>query len=182
MRNREDSIRRTFAYRKSFFLNCWNAADHESSAMWRLYSNEGIAIISSMERMNAALQGAEQHIYCGLVDYIDYETETVDVSNLFNPVLRKRKSFDFENEVRFVWWDDGSTNPIGRSPRTVEEMESLPINPGIAVPCDLAVMIEAVVISPVTEKWVASSVSQVCERVGLSCPVSKSSLLDKPER
>lgn len=71
------------AYRRgrlSTFVNCWHMNDHESAAMWRLYSL----------------------VYLGRVNYIDFSSDAFDPGNLFNPIMHKRISYSHENEVRAV--------------------------------------------------------------------------------
>lgn len=186
---RDEQIRQTFALRKSFHLNCWNAAAHESSAMWRLYSNEGIAIVSSMERLTNALAKANRKIYCGHVDYLDYETEGFETGNVFNPLLRKRKSFDFENEVRLVWWDTDVTHKHAMvngnevwTNRPIDELEDMPIRAGVNVDCDLDVLIDEIVLSPTTQEWLAEAVAKLAQSFGLRISVRRSNLLDAPTR
>lgn len=188
-RRRDAGIRQTFALRKSFFLNCWNAADHESAAMWRLYSNEGIAIVTTFERLKLATSHCPMALYSGTVEYLDYDVDQVDTSNVFNPVVRKRRSFDFENEVRLVYWDNSVSHvsggkvgaPIGRN-RSIEELEALPVIPGHAIAVDIRQLIDEVVLSPTTEDWLVTSVSAICKKVKLDAPVYKSTLLDAPSR
>lgn len=61
-------IRQAYAYRRSYFVNCWHLNNHESAAMWSLYSrtNEGIALVSSPARIEAALASTPRRRVCRL--------------------------------------------------------------------------------------------------------------------
>ena len=89
--------------RKSMFVSCWHANEHESEAMWRLYgaSDGGIAIQSTYAKLVESI--AEQpDLYIGLVSYADYRTASFPDANVFYPVMHKRLSFAHEREVRLV--------------------------------------------------------------------------------
>jgi hypothetical protein len=60
-------IRQAYAYRKSYFINCWHLSEYESSAMWDIYSrkNEGIAILSSETNFMKAFRDVTQDIMGG---------------------------------------------------------------------------------------------------------------------
>src|SRR5437899_324697 len=47
-----ESIRRT---RKEIYLNCWHLNEHQSMAMWKLYtkSDEGIAVLTTFDRLRS---------------------------------------------------------------------------------------------------------------------------------
>lgn len=52
----EELVRMTRRMIQSFvYANCWNSSDHESEAMWRLYSREGIAVQSTYRRLVLSL-------------------------------------------------------------------------------------------------------------------------------
>ena len=40
----------------------------------------------------------------GMVSYIDYESETFSDDNVLNYVIHKRRSFEYEKEVRAMRW------------------------------------------------------------------------------
>src|SRR5262249_52953837 len=91
------------ALRGRVFLNCWHMNEYESAAMWKVYlrSNEGVAIQSTFGRLISCL-GRERRfsIYIGRVAYIDYRTGVIPESSEYEPFLHKRKSFEYEREVR----------------------------------------------------------------------------------
>ena len=84
-------------------VNCWHESPHESDAMWRLYSgeHEGIAIKTDFKSFSESFVG-EEVVHIGKVSYIDYDTDRISELNSLESFLRKRKSFEYENEVREI--------------------------------------------------------------------------------
>jgi hypothetical protein len=86
-------------------INCWHMNHFESAAMWELYAqrNSGIAIKTTYKRLKDSLdKGTPDLIKFGLVKYIDFENEWVPEDNMYHLFLRKRKSFQHENELRAI--------------------------------------------------------------------------------
>lgn len=106
--------------RKSLYINCWHMGYSESEAMWRLYcpSGSGVAIQTTYESLVNSIAN-DEFCYIGMVTYIDYESGTFPLNNLFYPVMHKRSSFSHENEVRLVktlpefWAQNASESPNG---------------------------------------------------------------------
>jgi hypothetical protein len=87
------------------WVSCWHMNGYESAAMWKLYANanqdEAIAIQSTYSQLEAALSVYDE-IYIGVVRYIDYDTDIIPPHNTLFPLIHKRKSFEYEHEVRAV--------------------------------------------------------------------------------
>jgi hypothetical protein len=186
-------IRQAFAYRRSYFAHCWHASDYESAAMWRLYGelHNAVAIVSSRDRLTAGLAVSSEEILCGTVKYLDYDTASIDISNGLNPLLHKRKSFQFENEVRLVIWRSdlvSKTVPIlldgkvqnSRTGMEIHEIEAQPIIPGLQVDCDMNQLVKEIKVSPTSDRWFEEVVRDLCMLAGLRAPVSRSNLLTQP--
>lgn len=90
--------------RKCTIVNCWHISEHESAAMWKLYlkSDEGVAIQSTFKRLVESFNDYLKDVYIGKVKYIDYKTDLIPEGNLFFPYLHKRKSFEYEHELRAI--------------------------------------------------------------------------------
>lgn len=88
--------------RNNTFASCWCLRDTESEALWKLYckSNNGIVIKTKYGKLKEYASSYTDMI--GKVTYINYETETIDFSYPVNLFMYKRKSFDFESEVRIL--------------------------------------------------------------------------------
>lgn len=86
------------------FLNCWHINEYESAAMWKIYTgvNKGIAIQSTFSRLCKSFNNYDKQVQIGMVKYIDYRNQMIDLNNFINIYFRKRKSFEYENELRAI--------------------------------------------------------------------------------
>lgn len=180
----------TLAERRSYFVNCWHAAPHESVAMWKIYASPGLglAIVSNGARLVESLRNADLELHLGRIRYFDETKEQIDWSNGFNVVMSKRAPFSYEEEVRLVYWDTSDVfDPLANDKWNEETLRFDDVVPppaltkeGLAVQCDLDTLIQEVVISPGAPRWYADTVRQVCERFELRSNVRQSTLLAPP--
>ncbi|AWH85335.1 hypothetical protein HYN59_09500 [Flavobacterium album] len=151
-------------HRKNVVVSSWHINEYESFAMWQIFTrnNEGLAIQSTIGRMQEALKPEtryEQHI--GAVDYIDYKKEYIPFDNSFFPFLFKRKSFQYEREVRIV--------------ADLTE-HNLSINEGVKTDVDINQLIEKIYIHPKSENWYKRLVMQLMQQLGFDFEIEKSDL------
>lgn len=155
-------------------INCWHMNDHESAAMWKLYlkSNEGIAIQSTYARLKKSLINDEA-LHLGLVKYIDYDSEHIGDWNIFAPFVHKRKSFEYEQEVRVVLlkWPIRDDN-FDFTYETIDH--------GLQIKVDLETLIERIYIAPSAPSWFADLVKAVINRYGYTFDVVQSRLNENP--
>ncbi len=147
--------------RRHTFINCWHENEHESEAMWRLYSSfhdNAVAVRTSYKNLYLAL-GRDLSICIGRVEYINLKKHFV---NVHNPFWRKRKSFEHEKEVRIMVHDHKSDSK------------------GKVLPCDLSLLIEDVFVSPSAPQWFIDVVNDVNHKYGLNVAVSPSELNEEP--
>jgi hypothetical protein len=112
-------------------------------------------------------------IYIGKVEYKDHNKDIVDVGNMFNYILWKRKSFEYENELRAVIW--AKENPDGKGVRNFDQAN------GQYIETDLTMLIENVYTTPFEkDEWFNNLVKDLIKRFGFSFNCSKSNLMDKP--
>ena len=143
--------------RATVFVNCWHMSEVESGAMWKIYSQEGIAIQSTVGRL---WESVHQFGSLGKVEYIDHETDDMDEGL---PFLYKHRMFSFEQEVRLYT----VKFPEGHSILSISEDHEDHVA-GIAVPTDLQTLIERVYVAPGLGGWFGRAVKAVLERFGLS--------------
>lgn len=166
----EDLHRRT---RTLMFINSWHMSDCESAAMWKLYlkSQEGVAIRSRFSRLTGSLQHyVDEDVLIGVIRYVDYETEKIPEENVFWAYLHKRKSFEFEHELRAV---------ILPSRELVSESGEAGVR-GLYVPVDLEVLIDKVFVSPTAPAWFTELVASTMNKLGVTKDVVQSSLACDP--
>lgn len=148
-------------------VNCWHMSEHESDAMWKLYTRnkEGIAIQSTFRRLCNAFAEAEQEVHAGTVDYLDYETDVYDDHNTFSGFLHKRKGFEHERELRVIYQDLGQGV----------------CHYGLYIPISLSTLVERVHIVPFAADWFADLVRSVTKTYCADLQVVRSSLDGEPE-
>ncbi|WP_133134362.1 hypothetical protein [Legionella santicrucis] len=151
--------------RDSFYVNCWHMNGSESMAQWKIYgANQcSIAIVSELERACDAIMDSK-NITGGKIIYYNSESDSTSSYVIHQPFF-KRKSYEHENEFRFIHWDYHSI-------RTGNSSE------GIFVDVDVKKLIERIVISPIAPKWFTNVISSLIKDYGFDIEVNKSELLE----
>lgn len=152
------------SHRENVVISSWHINEYESFAMWQIFTknNEGLAIQSTIGRLKNALHSekrTEQHI--GQVNYIDYKKEYIPFDDTFFPFLFKRKSFQYEREIRII------------SDVTSDNMK---INDGLKIDVDINQLIERIYIHPKSENWYKNLVIELVEKLGFGFTIEKSDL------
>ena len=152
------------SHREKVVISSWHANEYESFAMWQIFTknNEGLAIQSTIGRLKEALKAEkhfEQHI--GNVNYIDYKKEYIPFEDTFFPFLFKRKSFQYEREIRII--SDVSTSKIS-------------LNDGLKIDVNINQLIEKVYIHPKSENWYKNLVTEMVKKLGYTISIEKSDL------
>ena len=170
------------------FVSCWHMNEHESAAMWKLYShsNEAVAIQSTYATLVDCLPD-KRSTYAGVVKYADYESEFIPSDDSFSPVMHKRRSFEHERELRIVWQDLPIREHAPPRPRPREDIASgfIPVGEanreaGRYVPVDMQKLIRRVLVAPTSPPWFHEVVQSVARRFDLATDVSQSSLDASP--
>lgn len=151
-------------HRQNVVISSWHINEYESFAMWQIFTqkSEGLAIQSTLGRLQQSLaveNEYEQHI--GEVNYIDYKKEYIPFENAFFPFLFKRKSFQYEREVRIIT----DMTPYGQK-----------IDNGVKIDIDICTLIEKIYIHPKSENWYKNLVIELVKRLGFDFTIEKSDL------
>ncbi|TDE45846.1 DUF2971 domain-containing protein [Flavobacterium rhamnosiphilum] len=151
-------------HREKVAISSWHINEYESFAMWQIFTqnSEGLAIQSTIGRLQESL-GPETNFnqYIGEVNYIDYKKEHIPFDDMFFPFLFKRKSFQYEREVRII-------SDIGES--------DIKINEGLKINVDINQLIEKIYIHPKSENWYKNLVIQLVKQLGFDFTIEKSDL------
>jgi len=151
-------------HREKVAISSWHINEYESFAMWQIFTqnSEGLAIQSTIGRLQKALS-PEDHFqqYIGEVNYIDYKKEYIPFDDLFFPFLYKRKSFQYEREVRII---------------TDVTQNNLKLNDGLKINVDVNQLIEKIYIHPKSENWYKNLVIQLVAKLGFDIAIEKSDL------
>ena len=151
-------------HREKVAISSWHINEYESFAMWQIFTqnSEGLAIQSTIGRLQKALE-PEKNLkqYIGQVNYIDYKKEYIPFDDLFFPFLFKRKSFQYEREVRII--SDTSDT-------------SITINDGIKINVDISQLIDKIYIHPKSENWYKNLVIELVSKLDFDIAIEKSDL------
>jgi len=147
-------------------VNCWHRSEHESDAMWKLYSssNQCIAIESSILRLKASITDPtlREQVSIGIVRYLDFENATLQEGFKHSGLFTKRKAFEHEKELRAVILDLPETGK------------------GALIKCCLDTLIENIYLSPVAESFIKHDIEALLEKLNIKKNVLRSKLLDPP--
>ena len=152
------------SHRENVVISSWHINEYESFAMWQIFTqkSEGLAIQSTLGRIQEALKldtTYNQHI--GEVNYIDYKKEYIPFDDTFFPFLFKRKSFQYEREVRII--SDVSAQNIS-------------VNDGLKINVNLNELIEKIYIHPKSENWYKKLVIELVSKLDFKIEIEKSDL------
>ena len=152
------------SHREKVIVSSWHINEYESFAMWQIFTqnSEGLAIQSTVNRLKKALDSESQHKqYIGEVNYIDYKKEYIPFDDMFFPFLFKRKSFQYEREIRII-------SDVTQS--------NIKLNDGLKINVDINQLIEKIYIHPKSENWYKNLVIQLVKQLGFDFTIEKSDL------
>ncbi len=152
------------SHREKVAISSWHINEYESFAMWQIFTqnSEGLAIQSTVERLKNALDSEKNHEqYIGEVNYIDYKKEYIPFDDMFFPFLFKRKSFQYEREVRII---------------SDVTLSNIKLNDGLKINVNINQLIEKIYIHPKSENWYKNLVIQLVKELGFDFTIEKSDL------
>jgi hypothetical protein len=162
--NNPDFLNYYKIHREKVAISSWHINEYESFAMWQIFTqnSEGLAIQSTIKRLQDALIPEKNYKqYIGEVNYIDYKKEYIPFDDMFFPFLFKRKSFQYEREVRIIT-DVADSN--------------IKLNDGLKINVDISQLIEKIYIHPKSENWYKKLVIQLVTQLGFDFEIEKSDL------
>ena len=150
--------------REKVVISSWHINEYESFAMWQIFTqnNEGLAIQSTVGRLQAALQADTSYQQSiGEVNYIDYKKEHIPFDDMFFPFLFKRKSFIYEREIRIICDASSRVNPVKE---------------GLNISVNINDLIEKIYIHPKSENWYKKLVIGLLKKLDFDFLIEKSDL------
>ncbi len=193
--HRELVIKYALTMRRSYFVNCWHNAKHESAGMWKTYGpGPGIAITSNPERIKRALEDNKEDMNIGSINYIDINTQAVDIENMFNIIVTKRNNYDYEKEVRIVYWNTSFEETLQKAwnstTRTLEipdesnfiDFQRSSYIAGYNFPCKLNELIDCIWVSPRSPTWYIETINRLCHKFDVRAEVRPSVLFNSVMR
>ncbi len=188
----EEMIQQFQVYRELILINPWHYNEYESAAMWNLYSHEnaGIAVQSTTRRLSECFkENDEDTVLIGKIKYLDFSKDWINEwkNNLLQAFVTKRKSFEYENEIRAVTClplhDEISASIISNSDqgkkvfskeRAINSQELT--DKGKYVRANLQTLVGKVYVAPYAESWFEEVVQSLLLKYGLDAVVTKSDL------
>ena len=152
------------SHREKVVISSWHINEYESFAMWQIFTqnSEGLAIQSTIGRLQKAVIPEQKHEqYIGEVNYIDYKKEYIPFDDIFFPFLFKRKSFQYEREVRII-------SDVTQS--------NIKLNDGLKINVDINQLIERIYIHPKSENWYKNLIIQLLKKLDFDFTIEKSDL------
>jgi hypothetical protein len=152
------------SHREKVVVSSWHTGEYESYAMWQIFTqnSEGLAIQSTLGRLRKALAPERTYEqFIGAVNYIDYKREYIPFEDAFFPFLFKRKSFQYEREIRVI-------SDLSKA--------DIQINEGLKISVDIDQLIEKIYIHPKSENWYKNLVIELLKQLGFDFTIEKSDL------
>ena len=156
-------------------INSWHQNNDENYAMWKIYArgDYGLAIQSTYERLKHSFNATDKQVFIGKVNYYNESNEPIPFGDELIPFLRKRRIYEYENEVRcchvipqeekeFMWQEQDKYD-------------------GIFVTADLDTLIEKIYISPYSPNWIRDIVGGINERFNVKKEIVHSTVFDSEE-
>ena len=143
--------------------------------MWERYgrTHTGVAIRSTIARLIGALAASPPDVFLSAVSYVDYDKVVIPTANALYPIVHKRLSYSSEMELRAL--------TVIPSPPNEGQYDLRNNPPGIYVPVDLAMLVEAVYVAPTAPTWLAETVGRaVRSAIRVDVPIRQSRLGEAP--
>jgi hypothetical protein len=154
----------------TYYISCWHMNLHENYSMWRCYTktNRAVAIRTTYSALCEALPDTA---LIGIIRYIDYSTDRLPWGNMFEYIMHKDITFQYEAEVRAV-----VTLPLNDElglKGFLGEHFALTANPNFRIyapKVDVTTLIDGIVLHPRASKTYAAKVRKLCAAKGLPAP------------
>jgi len=158
--------------RSQFAVSCWCAAQGERMSLWERYAAPfGVAMETTLGRLRRALSPRRVAVRVAPVVYAeDPALASEGGLDILRWMLRKRRAFEDEQEIRAVTW----------SFEAAETREAWPSR-GVDVGVDPRALVRRVWVGPPWERWFHEQVRDVSRRLGFPASrVERSTLMDLP--
>lgn len=151
------------------YCSSWSENDHENYALWKIYLGnkpEGVAIKTSIKKIREVLN--KNSIYDFYIGRVKYDSSKINllkdqISN-HNIILRKRKEYEYEKEIRIY--------TISETIRNIGPYLYLSIE-------NISDLIEEVYVSPFVKDWLSDIIISFLKKNNLYIKVNGSSIKER---
>jgi len=148
------------------YVSCWHRNEIENMAMWEIYgrSESSIAVKTTVEKLIKSISLTDVKgtvIQLKPVEYITHDSYEGEVY-YENCSYIKRPEYAYENEVRISLDTYSPHCPNKNTPL------------GYNLSCDVANMIDSIVIHPDSADWFREVVESICDKYDLKVPIETS--------
>jgi len=168
-------------------VNCWYFGENESKDMWDTHvkSKEGVAICSSIRRLQNSVNAYPQYSMIGRVKYVDFDKHVMSMYEAHQAgeiaLLKKNEErYKVESEVRIVsmslktpWCLNTDGSPLTKEQYTGKNMSNFE-NKGLYITANLPSLIQYIVFVPGATDWFELLVKRILKLFKLECPVKRS--------
>lgn len=163
------------AKRKFVTINSWHWNTDENYAMWKIYArgDYGLAIQTTYERLKRCFAATDKPVFIGKVNYYNESWESIPVGDPLVPFLRKRRIYEYENEVRCCY-----VIPQEEKEFMWQEQDKYD---GIFVKVDLDALVERIYISPYSPEWIRDFVAGINDKFNIEKEIVHSTVFDSEE-
>lgn len=183
--NPSELLFNTLKWLKSYtYINCWHKSEHESEAMWKLYSKniaESLVIKTNITKLSEALP---QNVRLEPVAYANYESDYIMSDFFMAPFKTKRIAFSHEKEFRIIYQepplketDDNGNNTYMKFDRKTSNAKT---GKTITLRGGAQELIEEIRLSPLASSWFEKLIKDLLIKYNLNIPVKKSEISIKP--
>jgi hypothetical protein len=175
------------------FFNSWHMNDGESDAMWKIYlkGTEGVAVLSTVERLINSFQKSPDTVYLGEVQYVDHTQLAGAAGTVLasSDYMFKRRAFAHEREVRAgtyrddvrcKFFDDQGVLKVPSVGISASDVLQSPERKGVYVDVDVPILVERIVVSPFSPGWFSELVVSLCQRFGHEFQIVSSEMIRPP--
>ncbi len=143
------------------YVNCWHINEHENYLMWQNYvqNKPGIAIKTTVGRLQHAFEGSAPEVFCVNVNYVDHDSTPLNWESMpggmsqiaMDMLTKKGAPFKGETELRLVTDILTEDEKWKRGLFLIPKGPLLPLdNPrkSVEINVDLNTLIEEVILQP----------------------------------
>ncbi|WP_378006783.1 hypothetical protein [Aeromonas jandaei] len=175
------SLFSTLKWLKTYtYVNCWHQSEHESEAMWKLYSKnitESLVVKTSVSKLEDALP---KSLKLEPVAYRNYDSNYVMDNYFLSPFKTKRLAFSHEKEVRIIIQEPPLKDFDSEYKQFDIDLVNNELGKVVQLHGGVQQVIEEIRLSPLASSWFESLIRDLLVKYQIDIPVNRSEISVKP--